>query len=116
MRIVHPSEIELQSMEAEGAHATTMRVLIGADAGAPTFAMRLFEIAPGGSTPLHQHAWEHEVYVLDGEGEVGPPEARLPLRPGIAVFVAPKEKHQFINTGSEPLRFLCLIPLQVQAC
>ena len=32
------------------------------------------------------------------------------LAAGIAVFIAPDEIHQFRNTGSGPLRFLCLIP------
>jgi len=27
------------------------------------------------------------------------------------VFVAPNEDHCFINTGSGPLRFICVIPL-----
>jgi quercetin dioxygenase-like cupin family protein len=103
-------------MDSEGAHATTMRVLIGPDAGAPTFVMRMFEIAPGGHTPLHQHQWEHEVFVLDGEGEVASSDERIPLEPRAAVFVAPGEEHQFVNAGRETLRFLCLIPLQVQPC
>jgi len=103
-------------MDMEGAREVTMRVLIGPDAGAPNFVMRLFEIAAGGHTPVHAHDWEHEVFVLDGEGEVASPDTRLPLRPGTAAFVAPKETHQFVNTGSEMLRFLCLVPLQVQPC
>jgi mannose-6-phosphate isomerase-like protein (cupin superfamily) len=28
----------------------------------------------------------------------------------MAVFVPPNEVHQFRNTGSGPLKFLCLIP------
>jgi len=116
MRIARPSDIEPKAMDMEGAHATAMRLLIGPDAGAPTFVMRMFEIEPGGHTPLHEHQWEHEVFVLDGEGEVVSPEGRTPLRPRTALFVAPGEKHQFVNAGSETLRFLCLIPLQVQSC
>ena len=32
------------------------------------------------------------------------------MSPGVAVYVAPDEIHQFRNTGSGPLKFLCLIP------
>jgi quercetin dioxygenase-like cupin family protein len=38
--------------------------------GAPNFVMRLFEIDPDGYSPFHTHAWEHEVFVLEGEGTV----------------------------------------------
>jgi len=37
-------------------------------------------------------------------------DVERPIGPGTAVFVAPKEPHQFRNTGSSPLKFLCLIP------
>ena len=32
--------------------------------------MRQFELAPGGHTPRHTHAHEHEVFVLEGAGVV----------------------------------------------
>ena len=72
--------------------------------------MRQFEVAPGGFTPRHSHPYEHEVFVLEGEGEVfeGPKPHRLGA--GDVVFVKPDEVHQFRNTGSGPLKFLCLIP------
>lgn len=92
-----------------------MRVLVGEQTGAPNFVMRLFEVEPAGHTPRHGHDWEHEVFVLEGEGEVASSYQRLPLRAGSAAFVAPKETHQFVNTGARPLRFLCIIPLQNKA-
>lgn len=116
MRIVRAADIEPHDMNMEGAEAVTMRVLVGAEEGAPTFVMRLFEVAPGGHTPMHKHAWEHEIFVLDGEGEVVTPEARVPLKPRTAAFVAPDEMHQFVNSGNQAFRFLCLIPLQEQPC
>ena len=33
-----------------------------------------------------------------------------PLRPGTVVFVAPDDVHQFRNTGTTPLKFLCFVP------
>jgi mannose-6-phosphate isomerase-like protein (cupin superfamily) len=41
--------------------------------------------------------------VLEGEME-------HPLRPGTVVLVPPNQVHQFRNTGSRPLKFICLIP------
>ncbi len=87
-----------------------VRWLISKKDGAQNFAMRLFEVKPGGNSPLHQHEWEHEVFILEGEGELrGGLEAR-PLRPGDAVFVPADALHQFNNPGRKTLRFLCLIP------
>ncbi len=95
---------------AAGAHGCRMRCLIGPDDGAPSFTMRQFEVAPGGNTPKHSHGYEHEVFVLEGEGIVLDSRGEHRLAPGVAVYVAPDEIHQFRNTGSGPLKFLCLIP------
>ena len=51
--------------------------------------MRQFEIAPGGCTPKHTHAHEHEVFVLEGTGVVLLGDQEHPLRAGTAVFVPP---------------------------
>jgi quercetin dioxygenase-like cupin family protein len=72
--------------------------------------MREFEVAPGGFTPRHEHPYEHEVYVLSGEGQVFSGDQPHPIRSGDVILVQPDETHQFRNTGSVPLRFLCLIP------
>ncbi|MGE0756154.1 MAG: cupin domain-containing protein, partial [Pirellulaceae bacterium] len=93
-----------------GAQGCQVRWLLGAADGAPTFAMRQFEVAPGGFTPLHRHPYEHEVYVLEGEGVVLEGDREHPLVPGVVVLVKPDEVHQFRNVGPHPLKFLCLIP------
>lgn len=94
----------------EGAKGVTIRVLMGENVGAPTFAMRQFEIAPGGHTPFHNHPWEHEVYVLSGRGRVRRKGGEEPVGPGSFVFVPPEEEHNFENAGEEPFVFLCVIP------
>jgi quercetin dioxygenase-like cupin family protein len=94
----------------EGAAATRMRLLIGADDGAATFHMRHFEISPGGHTPHHTHDYEHEMLVLRGTGIAKSPQGDRPLGPGCVVWVPANEKHQLRNTGTEPLEVICLIP------
>jgi len=89
---------------------TQIRWLITKDMGAPTFAMRLFEMEPDGHSPLHTHAWEHEVFVLEGQGAIFDGEKATPLQAGDVVFVLPNELHQFRNSGEAQLKFLCLIP------
>jgi quercetin dioxygenase-like cupin family protein len=89
----------------------TVRWVIGAAEGAPTFAMRVFELQPNASSALHAHAWEHEVFVLAGEGIVWSEAGESNLRCGDTAFVAPNEKHQFTNVGEDVLRFICVIPI-----
>ena len=110
MKVVHYEQIEAAAVETEGAAGCRIRCLIGPDDRAPSFTMRQFEIAPGGHTPEHAHGHEHEVFVLEGTGVVREGGQEHPLRPGTVVFVPPQQAHQFRNTGTTPLRFLCLIP------
>ena len=64
------------------------RDLLGLADGAPNFTMREFQLAAGAATPHHSHDWEHEVLILD---------------------VPSNEPHQFKNTGSTELRFICVV-------
>jgi quercetin dioxygenase-like cupin family protein len=87
-----------------------LRVVISEEDGAPNFIMRAFEVQPGASTPWHTHDWEHEVFVLAGNGEAVASNGKALIAPGSAVFVVPGEQHQFVNSGPEVLRFICCIP------
>ena len=88
------------------------REVITADDGAPLFSMRVFEVDPGSSTPSHSHPWEHETFILSGRGVVVGEEGASLIGKESVVFVAPNEPHCFVNTGNEPLRFICVIPLK----
>ena len=111
MKIAHYTGIEASQVKEEGAQGVTIRWLISETDGAPNFAMRLFEVESGGQTPLHSHSWEHEVYILNGEGVVWKEGNEVAVRSGTAVYVPQNEKHCFKNTGRERLQFLCLIPI-----
>jgi quercetin dioxygenase-like cupin family protein len=110
MRINHYEQVESQVVTMEGAVGCQVRWLIGEQDGAPSFAMRQFEVAPGGHTPRHHHPYEHEVFVLEGGGAVFSGNAWHPLQAGDVVLVKPGEVHQFKNDGELPLKFLCLVP------
>jgi quercetin dioxygenase-like cupin family protein len=110
MRIKNHEHVQANEVTMEGAIGCRVRWLIGEGEQAPNFAMREFEVAPGGHTPKHFHAYEHEVYVLAGRGTIIDGDNERPLAAGDVVFVAPNDVHQFRNTGKEPMRFLCLIP------
>jgi len=108
---VRPIEAhEQKDVQMDGAKGVRMRMLIGPEDNAPTFHMRHFEVARGGHTPHHGHDFEHEVLILGGRGLIKSAQGDRPCKAGDVVFVPPDEKHQFVNTGDEPLTFLCLIP------
>ena len=110
MKVKHCENVDQQPVEMEGAHGCRVRWLLGESEGAPNFAMRQFEVAPGGYTPKHSHPYEHEVFVLEGTGEALDGDVPRPLKAGDVVYVAPGDVHQFRNTGNSPLKFLCLVP------
>ncbi|MGC9399389.1 MAG: cupin domain-containing protein [Anaerolineae bacterium] len=89
-----------------------IRWLLAEPEGAPNFAMRLIEIEPGVVFDPHHHPYEHEIYVLSGEGVVTGSEGERAMHPGTALLVAPEEVHGYRNTGDETLKFICVIPLQ----
>src|SRR5438046_5655287 len=110
MKVNHYEQVGQAPVTMEGSQGCHVRWLVDEAQGAPNFAMRQFEVAPGGFTPKHSHPYEHEVFVLEGEGEILDGDAPQPLRPGTVVYVAPDDVHQFRNTGATPLKFLCLVP------
>jgi quercetin dioxygenase-like cupin family protein len=103
--------------QAQGQHfdndlvsKVTGRVVIGKDDGANNFCMRVFTVAPGGHTPRHSHAWEHEVLIHEGRGEVFANGRWTTIKRGSVVFIPGNEEHQFRNPGDTDLVFACLIP------
>lgn len=93
-----------------GAQGAKIREVFTHREGAPNFAMRVFDVEPGGHTPYHHHNFEHEIYILAGAGEVVGEENTRPMKAGDAIFMPPNVPHQFRNTGNDTLRFICLIP------
>lgn len=101
---------QVPAQPSGGPGGSALRWVVSKEDGAPRFAMRVVEVEPGKSTPHHSHWWEHEVFVLSGEGIVKGNSGEQPLREGSVVFVPGEENHQFLNTGSGVLRFICVVP------
>lgn len=95
--------------DLEGIKGVTKEVLLGGDEGVRTFAMRRFTLEKDGYTPFHKHDWEHEVFILEGQGKIKTDDGFVEVEAGDAVYVPPNEEHQFLNDGEE-LQFLCLVP------
>jgi len=90
-----------------------IRWLLSEKDQAPNFAMRVIEIAPGVRFEPHHHPYEHEIFVLEGMGELLSPEGVVgTMAPGAAILVPPDVPHGYRNTGDVTLKFICVIPLQ----
>jgi quercetin dioxygenase-like cupin family protein len=110
MKINHYTEIEETPVHDPNVSGVSRRVLISAADNAPNFTMRLFHVEPGGYTYHHSHDFEHEIFIIEGEGEAITGEDSKPIQAGYAIFVEPNEVHQLKNTGKTRMSLLCLVP------
>lgn len=110
MKVCDYKDVELKEVKEDEADGVSVRWVISEDDGAQNFFMRVFDVQPGGHTPNHEHGWEHEVFVLEGQAVVVTEEGKKEARAGTVVFVPPGEPHQFRNETADVLRFICLVP------
>ena len=109
MKTFHYTEVEAKDAEG-GSTKLNVRWLITKETGAENFAMRLFEMEAGGHSPLHSHNWEHEVFILEGEGLVVGGKEERKFKAGDTLFIPSNEKHQLKNNSKNACKLLCLIP------
>jgi len=112
MVIQHYKDVKAMIPEEPGVSGVKMRRVIAEKEGARNFVMRVFEVEPGGNTPLHSHGWEHEVFILKGTGVVVDQSGEHEVKSGDVIFVPGGEEHQFRNTGDKAWEFICLIPMR----
>ena len=110
MKIEKSSNIRKRSVDVKGAKDVEIRWLISKEDGAENFAMRMFELQPGGYTPLHIHPHEHEVFVIEGQGVFVYEGREYLFGSEHVIFVPPNKEHRFKNTGNSVLRLICVIP------
>ena len=110
MKITRLEECAAMPVNMQGVQDAIKQVPIGKADGAPNFSIRVFTIAPGGHTPHPSHDSEHLNYILEGSGELLDGDNPRAISQGDYILVRPQEKHQYRNTGSTPLKFLCMVP------
>ena len=93
MKHIHYLDQEPEVVDIDGAKGTVIRHLITEKDGAPNFNLRILTMEPGGHSPSHLHPWEHEFFVLSGEGigEVDNKESNI--RQGDVIYVPPDIQH-----------------------
>lgn len=105
----HHADRDMQPVDR--ARGAKKAVLVGADHGAPSFDLRLFELEPGGRIPAHKHPdIEHEQYVLSGEMTVGLDGEVHTASEGDVLFIPAQTPHWYENQTDHPVRFLCTVP------
>ena len=78
--------------------------------GAADATMDICEICAGASSALHAHPWEHQVFVVAGQGVVTDGQKPIRFRAGDAVVIPADQPHQFVNVGDSNVLFICLRP------
>ena len=107
----HYDDVERIPQTKYGTTGTDMRVLIDKSKGAPVFAMRLISIQADGHIGMHDHLWEHEIFVLRGAGLAKCGDESAEMNPGDFLLIPPDVPHGFDNTGDDVLEFICCIPI-----
>ncbi|HXC77230.1 MAG TPA: cupin domain-containing protein [Candidatus Acidoferrum sp.] len=76
------------------------------EAGSTQFLSGITEIPPGKSIPFHSHSSDEFILVLDGQAIVQVWDHQVTVGAMDATLMQQGVEHQFINTGSTPLRIL----------
>lgn len=100
------SEIEEMDLEGGG----KIQWLITHRDGAENFSMRLITVPGGASTPNHSHDYEHEIFVLDGEGEAELNSEKIPVGKDTFLFVQGGAMHT-IRAKSD-MKMICVVPIK----
>ena len=116
MQVKRIADVPAVKVDMAGAEDVSVRVVFGPKDGAPTFALRQFELEPGGCTPRHTHPFEHEVLVMDGELLLCSENGDQRIGVGDAALIMPEELHQFRNPSeTESAKMVCLVPVEYQS-
>lgn len=110
-KVCHYTQVPAEVF-GDAAPGVTIRWVIDEESdGAPNYALRVIEVAPGGHTPDHIHPFEHENFVIEGKGRVQINGEWHDVGMGDVIFVPPDTQHTYVNAGDAPFKFLCGIPV-----
>ncbi len=101
MKVKSTKDVEAEKI-SEGVN---IRWVISEKDGAENFYMRVIEAQPGTQgPPLHDHPYEHEMYILEGQGVVVGEDGEKSFKSGDVIFIPANEKHQLKHP--QGLRFI----------
>jgi len=98
--------------EGEGFRGVTRHIITGANGEPAQFHVRYYEVEPGGFTRLERHEHIHSVTVVRGTGYAIVGDAVHEIEHLDHIYVPPMTLHQFVNTGTAPFGFFCIVDAQ----
>ena len=75
--------------------------MINLEDNPPTTTLSYSQIAPGETSSHHIHAWEHEVFIIEGSGTLVCDGVNYPVKAGDAMFIPGNVDHYTLNDGGE---------------
>jgi len=115
MIVSHLDNLMPVVMTGDAVNAASMKKLVGAEEGWDSHVMRVVELGEDGFSPKHTHPWPHINYIIEGEGVLFLNGKENPIKAGSFAYVPSDELHQFRNTGTRPLKFICIVPTEGHA-
>jgi uncharacterized cupin superfamily protein len=110
-QVVNTGELEGKTSATGTKFGATQKPL-GLATGAKGIGCTWYEVPPGRAAfPHHFHCINEEsMYVLEGEGtlRIGPDSVAVRAGDYMTFPAGPETAHQLRNTGTAPLRYLCL--------
>lgn len=110
MVIGHIDRCTARPVESKGATGMTKQTPISKAEGWDGYVLRVFTLGPGGCSPRHRHPWPHINWILGGTGSIHLDGVDSPVHQGSYAYIPGEALHQFTNTGSGPLVFICIVP------
>lgn len=98
---------KIEQLDLEG--GGKIRWLITHRDGAKNFSMRLITVPKGKSTPNHSHDYEHEIFVLDGNGEATLDAKTFRFKRDDFLFIPGGVMHTM--AALEDVRLICVVPI-----
>lgn len=100
---------DVEAMPLEG--GGDIRWLITHRNGALNFSMRYITVPGGKSTPAHRHDYEHEIFILDGEGEAELDGSVSPVSKDSFIFIPGGAFHTI--RAKTDMKLICVVPVEV---
>jgi len=110
MPIKNVFDLKPEVVEMDGARDVGMRLMLSEADGAPNFNLRVFDVQPGGNTPKHSHPYEHEIFILEGKGEMLLEGEMRKIAGYDTILIPASTEHTIVNNSDSLLRLICLIP------
>lgn len=110
MIVSNENEAVSNAIDSSEVKNAAIKVLIGEKEGWSDHVMRIIELGPEGHSPKHSHPWPHINYMIEGQGVLLIQGEEHAVAAGSYAYVPAGREHQFLNTGGDPFRFICIVP------